>query len=44
MGQQQQTQSSQPRNIYTNIPLPEQEKDEEGHLLQNYTRNKVSCF
>jgi phospholipid-translocating ATPase len=32
---------SKPRNIYTNIPLPEQEKDEEGHLLQRYPRNKI---
>ena len=42
MGQQQPVHSSESRNIYTNIPLPEQEKDEEGHMLHHYTRNKVS--
>lgn len=42
MGQQQDTTGSQPRNIYTNVALPDQEKDEEGHLLQHYPRNKVS--
>lgn len=41
MGQQQDVPDSQPRNIYTNIPLPEQEKDEDGHLLQLYPRNKI---
>lgn len=41
MGQQQEDPGQQSRNIYTNIPLPEQEKDEEGHLLHRYPRNKI---
>ena len=41
MGQQQEEPGPQSRNIYTNIPLPDQEKDEEGHLLQRFPRNKI---
>jgi phospholipid-translocating ATPase len=29
------------RKIYVNIPLPESERDEDGHPLANYPRNKV---
>jgi phospholipid-translocating ATPase len=41
MGQQQETPESQSRNVYTNIPLPEAEKDEHGHNVQQYPRNKI---
>jgi phospholipid-translocating ATPase len=29
------------RTIYVNQPLPESARDEEGHPLQNFTRNKI---
>lgn len=29
------------RNIYFNIPIPESERDEEGHLMHTYPRNKI---
>lgn len=29
------------RTIYFNIPLPESERDEEGHLINTYPRNKI---
>lgn len=29
------------RKIYFNIPLPESERDEDGHPKANYPRNKV---
>ncbi|KAL4997062.1 hypothetical protein BDV10DRAFT_170610 [Aspergillus recurvatus] len=29
------------RKVYVNIPLPESERDEDGHPLANYPRNKV---
>ena len=29
------------RTVYFNIPLPQHEKDEDGHPLQHYARNKI---
>lgn len=29
------------RTVYFNIPLPPHEKDEDGHPLQHYARNKI---
>lgn len=29
------------RTIYFNIPIPESERDEEGHLINTYPRNKI---
>ncbi|PGH11386.1 hypothetical protein AJ79_04887 [Helicocarpus griseus UAMH5409] len=29
------------RKIYCNVPLPDEAKDEDGHLLANYARNKI---
>ncbi|RDW72647.1 Phospholipid-transporting ATPase [Aspergillus mulundensis] len=29
------------RKVYVNVPLPESERDEDGHPLANYPRNKV---
>ena len=31
----------QNRTIYFNIPIPESERDEEGHLINTYPRNKI---
>ncbi|OJJ43140.1 hypothetical protein ASPZODRAFT_74987 [Penicilliopsis zonata CBS 506.65] len=39
--QQQQQQQPQNRTIYFNTPVPESERDEEGHLLAVYPRNKI---
>lgn len=41
MGQQQDDPGLQQRNIYFNIPLPESDKDENGHNLHHYPRNKI---
>jgi phospholipid-translocating ATPase len=41
MGQQQDDPGLQSRNVYVNMPLPESEKDENGHNLQHYPRNKI---
>ena len=35
------TVQSQGRTIFVNVPLPEQEKDENGHIKQQYGRNKI---
>jgi hypothetical protein len=32
---------SEPRTVYFGLPLPDEEKDEEGHPKQKYTRNKI---
>lgn len=32
---------SDSRTIYVNVPLPEKAKDEQGHILQRYARNKI---
>jgi phospholipid-translocating ATPase len=32
---------SEPRTIYVNVPLPDEAKDEEGHIKQRYARNKI---
>jgi phospholipid-translocating ATPase len=32
---------SESRTIYVNIPLPDEAKDEQGHIKQNYGRNKI---
>lgn len=29
------------RRVYFNVPLPRSERDEEGHPLQSYARNKI---
>jgi phospholipid-translocating ATPase len=29
------------RKVYVNVPLPESERDEDGHPMANYPRNKV---
>lgn len=29
------------RTVYFNVPLPDNEKDEEGHPLHHYARNKI---
>ncbi|OOQ82000.1 Phospholipid-transporting ATPase DNF1 [Penicillium brasilianum] len=29
------------RTIYFNLPIPESERDEDGHLIHNYPRNKI---
>jgi phospholipid-translocating ATPase len=29
------------RTIYFNIPIPESERDDEGHLIHTYPRNKI---
>ncbi|KAJ5699119.1 Phospholipid-transporting ATPase DNF1 [Penicillium macrosclerotiorum] len=34
-------QPGQNRTIYFNIPIPESERDEEGHLKNTYPRNKI---
>ena len=39
--QQQDDSQLQARNIYTNIPLPDAEKDEDGHNRQRYPGNKI---
>ncbi|KAK2743702.1 hypothetical protein FQN55_007105 [Onygenales sp. PD_40] len=33
--------SSNLRRIYFNVPLPDEAKDDEGHLIANYSRNKI---
>lgn len=33
--------AAQPRTIYFNQPLPDSAKDEEGHPLQSFKRNKI---
>jgi phospholipid-translocating ATPase len=35
------TNRSEPRTIYVNIPLPDEAKDEQGHIKQRYARNKI---
>ena len=35
------TVKSEPRMIYVNVPLPEEAKDEHGHIKQHYERNKI---
>ena len=30
-----------PRQLYFNLPLPEDQKDEEGYPIQQYARNKI---
>jgi phospholipid-translocating ATPase len=32
---------SEPRTIYVNVPLPDEAKDEQGHIKQRYARNKI---
>lgn len=32
---------AQPRQLYFNLPLPDDHKDEEGYPIQEYTRNKI---
>jgi phospholipid-translocating ATPase len=32
---------SEPRTIYVNVPLPDEAKDEQGHIRQRYARNKI---
>jgi phospholipid-translocating ATPase len=32
---------NEPRALFFNLPLPDELKDEEGHPLQQYTRNKI---
>jgi phospholipid-translocating ATPase len=32
---------AEPRQLYFNLPLPDDHKDEEGYPLQEYTRNKI---
>lgn len=32
---------AEPRQLYFNLPLPDDKKDEEGYPLREYTRNKI---
>ena len=32
---------SEPRTIYVNVPLPDDAKDEQGHIEKPYVRNKI---
>ena len=32
---------SESRTIYVNVPLPDEAKDEDGHIKQQYGRNKI---
>jgi phospholipid-translocating ATPase len=32
---------SQPRTVYVNVPVPEDARDEHGHVKQHYGRNKI---
>jgi phospholipid-translocating ATPase len=32
---------SESRTIYVNVPLPDEAKDEQGHIKQRYARNKI---
>jgi phospholipid-translocating ATPase len=32
---------SEARTIYVNVPLPDEAKDEQGHIKQRYGRNKI---
>lgn len=41
MGQQQVQEESQGRKIYVNQPLPPEARDEEGHVIAQYARNKI---
>lgn len=34
-------QTAEPRQLYFNLPLPDDKKDEEGYPIQEYTRNKI---
>lgn len=36
-----QTPDQQPRTVYVNQPLPQSARDEEGHPLQHFKRNKI---
>ncbi|KAJ5110214.1 hypothetical protein N7532_002859 [Penicillium argentinense] len=38
---EEQSEANQNRTIYFNIPIPESERDEEGHLKIAYPRNKI---
>lgn len=40
-GQEEESEQSDNRTIYFNIPVPESERDEEGQLLRTYPRNKI---
>lgn len=41
MGQEQEQDGPEPRNIYMNLPLPPEELDENGHKKQQFVRNKI---
>ncbi len=32
---------SQPRTVYVNLPVPEDDRDEHGHVKQHFGRNKI---
>jgi phospholipid-translocating ATPase len=32
---------SQPRTVYVNLPVPEDARDENGHVKQHFVRNKI---
>lgn len=40
-GTEDRPESGTSRKVYFNIPIPETERDEEGHLLVEYPRNKI---
>ncbi|KAJ9603336.1 phospholipid transporting ATPase [Cladophialophora chaetospira] len=41
MGEQQVQEESQGRKIYVNQPLPPEARDEDGHVIAEYERNKI---
>lgn len=41
MGQQQKQDAPQARKIYVNQPLPPEARDEDGHIVAQYARNKI---
>ena len=41
MGEVQEMKESKSRNVYMNVPLPEEEKTEDGYNKQQFVRNKI---